>query len=120
LKFIQIVSDLLRTAGFHPNKRKSIIVPPRGRKVVLGLFVDGATPRLPRDFRDKLRQHMHYLEKFDPIEHMKRRAFETVLGMKRHIRGLIDFARMVDADYSDKMLNRFLSIRNSHPATMTR
>ena len=107
VKFIEEVSAFIRRAGLYPQKRKTVIVPPGARKVVLGLVVDGATPRLPREFRDSLRQHLHYLEKFGPAEHMKRREFETIQGMRHHIRGLIDFARMVDSPYAEAMLRRF-------------
>ena len=110
VKFTHVVANLLRTADLYPNKRKTVIIPPGARKVVLGLIVDGAEPRLPRQFRDNLRQHLYYLEKFEPIEHMQLRGFETVLGMKRHIRGLVDFARMVDHPYGDDLLRRFEAV----------
>ena len=105
------ISAILRPVGFYPNRRKTSIVPPGARKVVLGLNVDGAFPRLSREFRDKLRQHIYYIEKFGPIEHMKRRDFDTILGMKSHIRGLIDFANMVDPAYARSMLERFNNIK---------
>ena len=104
------ISAILRRTGFYMNKRKTSVVPPGARKVVLGLNVDGAFPRLSREFRDKLRQHIYYIEKFGPTEHMRRRDFDTILGMKSHIRGLIDFANMVDPTYARSMLDRFNSI----------
>ena len=87
-----------------------MIVPPGARKIVLGLVVDGAQPRLPREFRSSLRQHIYYLEKVGPIEHAKSRKFETIFGMYHHIRGLIDFANMVDQPYADTLLTRFKAI----------
>ena len=110
VKFIRSVSLLLRSEGLFLNARKTIVVPPGARKVVLGLVVDGDKPRLSREFRNRLRQHFHYLEKFGPVEHMQNRNFETTIGMKYHIRGQIDFANMVDKQYADKMLNKFNAI----------
>jgi len=107
---VNTVSSLLRSASFHPQEHKTVIVPPGARKVVLGLVVDGAKPRLQREFRDNLRQHLYYLRKFGPIEHMRRRDFETVQGMRHHIRGLIDFARMVDVPYAEAMFKHFNAI----------
>jgi len=78
---------------------------------VLGLVVDGAKPRLSHQFRSILRQHMYYLESRGPIEHAKARDFETVGGMRRHIRGLIDYSRMVDPAYADPILVRFENIQ---------
>jgi RNA-directed DNA polymerase len=74
---------------------------------VLGLQVDGDAPRLRREFKDSLRQHLHYLEKFGPIEHANARNFDSVWGMKCHIRGLIDYANMVEPEYAGSLKKRF-------------
>ena len=105
--FVHAVSRILRAEGYYPNARKTKIVPPGARKVVLGLIVDGANPKLSRQFRSNLRQHLYYLRRHGPVEHMKRRQFETLLGMRRHIRGHIDFALMVDEKFALRMLAQF-------------
>ena len=104
------VTRILIRVGLHPQQRKTVVVPPGARKVVLGLSVDGAQPRLPREFRNVLRQHIYYLEKFGPVEHAKSREFDTIFGMYNHIRGLIDFAKMVERDYANAMLLRFNAV----------
>ena len=106
-KFVHSVSSVLRAEGYYPNIKKTKIVPPGARKIVLGLIVDGPEPRLSRQFRSKLRQHLYYLRRYGPVEHMKRRRFETLLGMRRHIRGHIDFASMVDEKFARRMLAQF-------------
>ena len=105
--FIWELKQLLMRVGFRPNIKKTAIVPPGARKIVLGVLVDGSKPRLTREFRSKLRQHLYYLETLGPIEHAKSRNFETVWGMRRHIRGLIDYANMVDKAYAAPILKRF-------------
>ncbi len=104
------VRDRLLAAGLHLNGGKTTIVPPGSRKVVLGLLVDGSAPALPREFRSRLRQHLHYLGKYGPIKHAQARNFDTVSGMRRHIRGLIDFAMMVDSTYTSELLDKFNGI----------
>jgi RNA-directed DNA polymerase len=104
------VSAVLRQMGLEANPQKTRVVPPGGRKIVLGLLVDRATPRLSRDFRSMLRQHLYYLERLGPFEHTEARRFDTVSGMYRHVRGLIDFANMVEPGYARKMLSRFNAV----------
>jgi RNA-directed DNA polymerase len=94
------VTRALVPVGLRPNTRKTVVVPPGGRKVVLGLLVDGARPKLSREFRSLLRQHLYYLERFGPAAHAAARGFDTISGMYRHIRGKIDFANMVDQDFA--------------------
>jgi len=110
---VEIIADASRTLqaqGLVVNRKKTAIIPPGARKIVLGLIVNGSTPRLPRAFHDLLRQHLYYLEKFGPVEHMKRRKFKSVLGLRLHVRGLIAFAHMVEPTYADETLARFNSI----------
>ena len=109
-KFIGNLKGLLISDGLDVNSKKTVISPPGVRKIILGLLVDGALPRLPRKFRDNLRQHLYYLENLGAIEHARNRNFETVGGMKRHIRGLIDFASMVDEAYGSQQMARFENI----------
>lgn len=107
---IREVKCCLMRSGFRLNMQKATIVPPGARKVVLGLLVDGTQPKLTREFRSNLRQHLYYLEKFGPVAHAQAREFDTVWGMKRHIRGLLDFAKIVDEKYAMELLDQFQRI----------
>ena len=110
IKVVRKTTAILRRIGLHVNNKKTRIIPPGARKVVLGLLVDGTTPTLTRKFRDRLRQHLYYLEKLGPEAHCKARAFDTVTGLYRHVRGLIDYAKSVDEPFSDKMRAKFEAV----------
>lgn len=109
-EFVHTVNSLLSASGFRPQHRKTKVVPPGSRKVVLGLNVEGEKPKLRREFKDNLRMHLYYLMKHGPVEHAKERDFETIWGMKSHVRGLIDYAKMVEPNYSIDMLKKFNSV----------
>lgn len=104
---IKEIQSILVNSGFRINNRKTVVVPPGARKVVLGLNVDSSTPRLPKDYRSNLRQHLYYLNRLGPVVHRDRRDFDSILGMKHHIRGLIDFASMVDSVFGKEMQRKF-------------
>ena len=109
-KLIFEVYKVLSQAGFRPQFRKTTVVPPRGKKLILGLNVDGPRPRLQKAFKDRIRQHLYFLEKFGPIEHANDRQFDSVWGLKAHLKGLIDFAKIVEPDYAQASLDRFVTI----------
>lgn len=98
---------VLSREGYRPNARKSTIVPPSARKLVLGLTIDGAQPGLTKEFKDRLRQHIYFLEKLGPVDHAFNRKFDSVWGMKAHIKGLIDFAKMIEPEYAATCRERF-------------
>jgi RNA-directed DNA polymerase len=101
---------ILKRQGFFPNRAKTAIIHPGARRVVLGLLVDQDQPRLSRAFRDRLRQHLYYLETRGIVAHVKARGFDSVGGLYRHLRGLIDYANMVDQPYAEKQLRRLLAL----------
>ena len=109
-KFIKEAYDCLFRYGLRPNHSKTTVVPPGSRKVVLGLLVDAERPRLTKDFRDKVRLHLYYSKKFGPQEHANGREFETVIGLKNHLLGLISYATSVDEIWAKARLEEFYEI----------
>jgi RNA-directed DNA polymerase len=109
----KIISDVyaaMRRVGLSPNTSKVHISPPGARKILLGLLVDGRSPRLPRDFKAMMRQHLYYLQTYGPVEHARRRKFAAVAGLRHHIEGLLAFARDIDPEYADSYKKELASI----------
>jgi RNA-directed DNA polymerase len=113
IESIRAVYSAIRFCGFEPNTSKTVIVPPGGRKVVLGLLVDGPLPRLQREFRSRLQQHLYYClsSKVGPVEHARARKFAAVLGFKNHLRGLIAYAAQVEPEFGAECLSQFEAIK---------
>lgn len=109
-KFVFDAYKVISQAGFQPKLRKTTIVPPGGKKVVLGLNVDSDLPRLAKSTKDRIRQHLYFLEKVGPTEHVFNRKFDSVWGLKAHVRGLIDYANMIEPEFAKTALEKFNSI----------
>jgi RNA-directed DNA polymerase len=103
---VEAAAALLKARGLYLNRAKTAIVHPGARRVVLGLLVNEADPRLSRAFRDRLRQHFYYLEKYGIRKHMEARKFDSAGGLYRHLRGIIDYALMVDQPYAASLRER--------------
>lgn len=107
-QFKRLVLSELSREGFSPNLRKTVIRGPGTRRIVLGMLVDGPSPRLPREFKDMLRLHLHFLksESHGPSAHAQKRR-KSVSGLYHHVRGLIGWAMSVEADYGARVLAEF-------------
>jgi RNA-directed DNA polymerase len=105
------VYHLLNEAGFSPNRRKTAIRGPGSRRIVLGLLVDGATPRLQLVYKDMIRLHLHYLTSpdFGPAKHALARK-TGVSSLYHHVRGLISWAELVERDFGGEALRQFNSV----------
>jgi RNA-directed DNA polymerase len=107
---IKKANKVLSKQGYLPHFKKSKIVPVGAKKIVLGLNVDGSAPRLQKEFKDRIRQHLYFLKKVGPVDHVLARGFDSIWGFKSHLRGMIDYAKMIEPQYAEKMLEEFNSI----------
>ncbi len=98
---INSIYETMGQFGLSPNIAKTNILSPGSRKIVLGLLVDATEPRLPRDFRNLMRQHIYYLQdpEVGPAKHAAERGFASILGCRNHIYGLAMFARQIEPLY---------------------
>jgi len=106
---VKSVEIALEMAGLVAHRQKTAIVPPGGRKVLLGVIVDTGRPRLSKAFRNNVETHLYALNHslIGPERHRVRRKFSSIIGMRRHIFGLIAFAHQVDRNYAAGLFAQF-------------
>jgi RNA-directed DNA polymerase len=100
------VSSVLRAHGFRENRAKFSVAGPGSRRIVLGLLVDGESPRLSKAMRARIRGHLKYLSR-GPAEHALRRGFRSLDSLRDHVRGLIASTKDVDPAFHDASLEMF-------------
>ena len=103
LEIIRECGQIMRSHGMRPQEAKVSIVPPGARKIVLGIVVNDREPKLPKEFKSRLRQHYYYIEKYGMLEHAKRRNFFSVPALQRHLEGLLAHAAQVEPAYAVRM-----------------
>jgi RNA-directed DNA polymerase len=109
---VKLVEHAVSAFGLTVQQPKTRIVPPRARKVMLGVLIDRERPRLTRSLRNNLETHLYALTspKIGPRAHMRRRVFASRIGMQRHVAGLLAFAHQVDRGYAAKQYRLFNAI----------
>lgn len=112
VEVVRMVCKAMIQYGLSPNRAKTQIRSPGCRKIVLGLLVDGPSPRLPREFKSRLRMHLYYLNhpRIGPAGHAENRRFQSIIGLRSHVRGLIAHAHLVEPRYAAARLNEFNDI----------
>ena len=94
-------------SGFALHAKKTHVVPPGARRIVLGLLVDGDRVRLSKDTRERISSHVYGVEKFGLRSHQLARGFASVLGLTRYIDGLLSFAHDVDPQWTATFRTRW-------------
>jgi len=84
--------------GFELNKKKTRVAGPGSKKVVLGLLVDGQSPRLSKPMYKRIERLLYACGKFGLEATAKHEGFDSVLGFENHLAGLIAFTKDVDVE----------------------
>lgn len=112
LSVIQKIYASMGCVGLSPNVTKTRIATPGSRMIVLGLLVDGKVPKLTRDFKAGLRQHIHFLSRSDigPAQHTRAKNFTSISGLKHHVFGLATFAAQIEPEYGKDCLRQLSKV----------
>ena len=110
--FIGLVYAEMGKVGLSPNVTKTRVASPGARKIVLGLLVDGKAPKLTREFKQNMRRHIFCLthEGLGPTRHAEERGFSSVRGLRRHIQGLLAYAKQIEPDYAANCRRQLQSV----------
>jgi RNA-directed DNA polymerase len=106
-RIIHQVSLAVRAAGFLVHQKKTRVVPPGARRIVLGLLVDGERVRVTRELRSRVESHVYGAEKFGLASHQTARGFASALGLIRHVDGLLAFAHDIDPTWASPWWERW-------------
>lgn len=101
------VSEVLSQNGFRRNMKKTHIIPPGARKIVTGLVVNGSSPKIQKELKNRIENHLYYSLKYGPISHCEKKDFKSVLGFKNHLKGLIDYVSSVDKKLGAQFLENY-------------
>jgi RNA-directed DNA polymerase len=110
MQLVKSTFDELRRVGLRPNTTKTTISPPGARKIVLGLTVDGNVPRLRRDFKLRLEQHIYFLAKYGPASHAEKRGFKSIFSLRRHVLGLLSHARHIEPNFAAPLAEKLKEV----------
>jgi hypothetical protein len=69
VKFLNIIDEIVQEEGFRINEKKTQLSRSRGRRIVTGLSVASDKVRIPRGYKRKLRQEVHYILKYGDSSH---------------------------------------------------
>jgi RNA-directed DNA polymerase len=108
-RIVREITRLIDFAGFAPHQKKTRVIPPGARRIVLGLLVDD-TVRLPVDRRRRVELHLRGCEKFGLGSHASARGFESVFAFVDHLDGWIAFAMGVERERAMQWRRRLTDV----------
>jgi retron-type reverse transcriptase len=112
LKFIDIVYEILQSEGFIPNKEKTRLIGPKGRKIVTGVSVSGNMLKLPKETKRQVRKEAYYLWRLGFENHTKKIGSYDPIYMERLL-GKLAFWKQIEPDnqYVNQSIERVQVVR---------
>lgn len=96
----------IRQCGFRENPDKTRVAGPGSKKMVLGLLVDRGEPRISREMYKRIDRYLYAIEKYGLYKVAEYEGFDSALGFRNHVAGLIAFTKDVDttrwAEFSER------------------
>lgn len=110
---VDVLRELARVVGGHGfsiNAQKTSIAKNGSRKIVTGLSVDGDALRLPRAYKDKIRQELFFLHKHGLEGHCDRIGQKNQLSYILRLAGRIRYASSIEETTGGKMMVKLLGM----------
>jgi RNA-directed DNA polymerase len=119
VELIRMVDRIFRLKGFLRHQKKTEVVPPGARKIVLGVLVDSDHLKIPIDTRSRLVNDIRGSEKFGLSAHARHRHFSSALGFGKHITGMLSYCHDVDPGWTEPLWKRWSIVLRSHNIPLT-
>lgn len=97
---VQEAGQVIRHKDYVLHDRKTRIVSPGARHVVLGLLVGDDRVRLLPEFRRRVEVHIRGVRKFGLQQHAAHRGFRSAFSFVSHVDGCLAFALAVEPEWA--------------------
>lgn len=110
---IGAITETISDHGFVVHRKKTRVVPPGSRRIVLGLLVDDNGVRLLPEFRRRVEMHIRGVETFGLVQHAQHRKFRAVFSFVNHVDGCLAFAGAVEKEWASDTRRRWEEVLDS-------
>jgi RNA-directed DNA polymerase len=113
-ELIRMADRMLGRSGFLRHEKKTRVIPPGARKIVLGLLVDGDRTRIPVDARNRILNDIRGAERFGLPTHARHRRFSSTIAFGNHLAGMLAYCHDVDPEWTAPLWRRWTKILNDY------
>jgi hypothetical protein len=97
---IDHVRNVVRDEHLALHDRKTRVVPPGARHVVLGLMLGSDHVQLLPEFKRRIEVHIRGVDQFGLAQHTAHRGFRSIFSLINHIDGCLAFSQGVEPEYA--------------------
>jgi RNA-directed DNA polymerase len=99
VKFISIINEIINECGFILNHDKTRLSTKSGKRIVTGISVAGHELKIPRNYKRKLRQEIHYIKEYGYYSHLSKKKIRDPFYLNK-ILGKLNYWNQVEPNNS--------------------
>ncbi len=103
--FFDRINEIVIKNGFEINEKKKHVMKGNYRKMVTGLVVKDDV-KIPKYFKKKLRQEIHYCKKYGVTQHLENIGKTDAINFKEYLYGKAYYVKMVEKEYGESILRQ--------------
>ena len=72
VKFLSYITKIIESCGFFVNEKKTFLQQSKGKRILTGISIADKKIMVPREYKRKLKQEIHYINQYGLISHVKK------------------------------------------------
>jgi RNA-directed DNA polymerase len=101
------ISKFLGVNGLKINRKKTRFLRAGCRKTVTGININGDKPRVPREYKDRIKQELFFIDKLGIDMHLEKATKRNKLSYLLGLRARIIYVKSVENELGEKYLSKF-------------
>ncbi|MBR1930901.1 MAG: retron St85 family RNA-directed DNA polymerase [Lachnospiraceae bacterium] len=110
-KLIKGIVQIVYAHGFMVNTRKTRISTGNQRRLVTGIIVKKDGLAVPRNYKRKLRQEIHYCKQFGVANHLENTSSERKANFREYLYGKAYYIKMIEPKTGEQFLRELDEIQ---------
>ncbi|HAT3836452.1 TPA: RNA-directed DNA polymerase, partial [Morganella morganii] len=74
--FIRVITNIIEDYGLNINKDKTAFLINANKKIITGISVNNNTLSLPREYKRKLKNELHFIKKYGYLSHINKQKIK--------------------------------------------
>ncbi|MBF4513876.1 RNA-directed DNA polymerase [Plantibacter sp. VKM Ac-2885] len=108
------VRKIVVSNGFALHLKKTRVVSPGSRKIVLGLLVQEESIALLPEHRRMIDLYIHATSRYGPVGYAGVRKFESVISFINHVEGWLSYSSHIDEEWTRERSVRWRAALDKH------
>lgn len=101
------VRRIVTASGLALHQRKTRVIPPGARKVLLGMQITETGVGILPEHRRRVDLYIHSVERYGPVDFARVRRFESPLSLINHVEGWLAYLHHLDPVWTKSRFERW-------------